>query len=37
MIASQVKDATKVWLALIMGYNSMSDSVEALEHVSLFE
>lgn len=37
MIAFQVKDASKVWLALNVGYNSMSDLVQALEHVTLFE
>lgn len=37
MIASQVKDASKVWLPLSLGYNSMSDLVQALEHVTLFE
>ena len=37
MIAIQVKDASKVWLAATLGYNSMSDLVQALEHVTLFE
>lgn len=37
MITIQVKDASKVWWAMILGHNGMSDLVQALEHVTLLE
>ncbi len=36
-MAIQVKDATKVWLAMTLDYNNISDLVQALEYVTLFE
>lgn len=37
MIAIQVKDASKVWLAMTLDYNGRSESVQAFELVALFE
>ena len=37
MIASQVKDASKVWVLLNLAYYSTSDLLQAFEHVTLLE